>query len=223
MSNDRISWKNHLIELLVVFIGISTAFMLNNWREDQKDRARERQYLQSFYEEVESDGARLDTIILRNEEKLAIITHTIALLRAGDVEDDSLLAAVSQMVQIHLFIPKTNVYETAKFSGSFSLIENAALRTQLIGYYEKYEGKELVEEYFRMYIDQYMLPFLFDHIDMVEGTLVNKGTIHPWKVKNLIAGYHQLMTQLIDFYRELAADNEALRASLQPVLDGSAS
>ncbi len=210
MSNDGIFWKNHFVELVVVFIGISTAFMLNNWREDEKDRDREQLYINSFYAEISSDGNRLDTIIERNEQKLRIVTRTVERLGRADAPEDSLMLAVSQMVHISLFIPKTNVYESAKFSGSFNLIEDNSLRTRLIGYYEKYEGKELVEEYYRMYIDRYILPFLFEHVDMVEGKILNMESVSQVKLKNLIVGYHQLLRQLVEFYHELVDSNKAL-------------
>ena len=34
MESGKINWKNQAVELFVVFIGISLAFALNNWRED---------------------------------------------------------------------------------------------------------------------------------------------------------------------------------------------
>ena len=36
MEKNEVDWKNYSIELIVVFIGITLAFMLNNWREDAK-------------------------------------------------------------------------------------------------------------------------------------------------------------------------------------------
>ena len=37
MEKNEVDWKNHSIELIAVFFGITLAFMLNNWREDAKD------------------------------------------------------------------------------------------------------------------------------------------------------------------------------------------
>ncbi|MCB2203574.1 hypothetical protein KQI65_02405 [bacterium] len=213
-KKTRISWANHLIELLVVFVGITTAFMLNNWWEDEKDRDREQQYLRSFVDELEGDAVRLDTILAQNERNLSVIETIVGKLLQGEISEDSLMIAVSQMVQISLFIPKTNAYESAKYSDGFTLLRDYELKTKLIGYYERYEGKKLVEEYFRMYIDRYILPYLFNHIDMLSGTLRHRDSIDVVQVKNLIAGYNQLLVQMVKVYRELDEANNELRASL---------
>ena len=69
MTRKKFDWKNHIIELLVVFIGITLAFMLNNWRENEKNNQIENQYLESFHEEIIYSSTKLDTIIKTNKEK----------------------------------------------------------------------------------------------------------------------------------------------------------
>lgn len=49
----KINWKNHFIELLVVIIGISIAFSLNNWKESSKDKKPEKRYLQNLLSGLE--------------------------------------------------------------------------------------------------------------------------------------------------------------------------
>lgn len=45
---QKISWENHLVGLAVVFIGVTVAFGLNNWRQSRTDRQLEAKYIASL-------------------------------------------------------------------------------------------------------------------------------------------------------------------------------
>jgi hypothetical protein len=59
----KIDWKNHLIELFVVFVGIKLAFMTEGWRENYKNLRLEKKYLESFRADLEADVNTLDSLI----------------------------------------------------------------------------------------------------------------------------------------------------------------
>ncbi len=56
-------WMHYLLELLVVFIGVTAGFLLNNWREDNAELNLEKKYLESFYADVTADAIDLDSLI----------------------------------------------------------------------------------------------------------------------------------------------------------------
>lgn len=55
MNKNSFDWKNPLIELLIVFIGIYGAFALNNWNNSRQERDQEKKYLTNIYSEVLQD------------------------------------------------------------------------------------------------------------------------------------------------------------------------
>ena len=55
----KIDWKSKLIDLLIVIIGITIAFQLNNLNESNKSKAKEKDYLKSFYEENRDNESNL--------------------------------------------------------------------------------------------------------------------------------------------------------------------
>ena len=59
----KISWRDQLINLLVVIIGISAAFQLDNWREGRKQRRNEKVYLENLINELDIDLNELDTLV----------------------------------------------------------------------------------------------------------------------------------------------------------------
>jgi hypothetical protein len=215
MKSNKVEWKNHLIELIVVFIGITLAFMLNNWREHTKNSRIESQYLSSFYDEIIYSNAKLDTIINTNKVKIRYLTNTIALLKNDDLPADSIMAVIAQMAQISLFIPKTNTYESIKNSGNFNIIENYEIRSKIIEYYESFEGKKLVEEYYKMYINNYIIPYFFENVDILNSKIMNTNLIASYRLNNLIVGYYQLLDQVVDTYENIYSLNKLLILALE--------
>jgi hypothetical protein len=59
----KVNWREHFVELLVVFIGITAAFMLNSWRENSKVKALEEKYLRSFESDIIADARALESTI----------------------------------------------------------------------------------------------------------------------------------------------------------------
>ncbi|MCB0298325.1 MAG: hypothetical protein KDG51_24415, partial [Calditrichaeota bacterium] len=66
----QIDWIHHGIELIVVFISISLAFIVNQCRDDYQSARLEGKYLQSFREDVGGDLTTLDSMIVQNERHL---------------------------------------------------------------------------------------------------------------------------------------------------------
>ena len=57
-------------EIILVVIGILIALQINNWNEHRKERAFERQMLQSFKQSLETDLADIDLNIKLHQQVL---------------------------------------------------------------------------------------------------------------------------------------------------------
>lgn len=218
MEAVNINWKNHVVELFVVFIGITLAFTLNNWRENSKDRELEQQYIKSFYDEIDYTTSRLDSVIIHNKVKKERLKKMIPLMESENMPIDSAIVAISLMAEINMFIGKTNTYESIKNSGNFNIIQNFKVRSKIIEYYESYKGKDLVESYYKMYIDNYSIPFIIENLNLVNGKIVNPKSFKGHEINNLIIGYYQLLVQVINNYEDLAALNKTVKELIENVL-----
>ncbi len=63
----KVNWLQHSVELIVVFIGVTSAFMLHAWRESRLESQLERKFLESLYEDVLYDSSSLASVIETNE------------------------------------------------------------------------------------------------------------------------------------------------------------
>lgn len=210
----KANWINHVLELIVVFIGISSAFMLNNWREESGNRKLESQYLKNFLDDLAFDNNKLDTILTLNRAKIDKFTRMIEKLKHASMPADSSLLLVNDMAQIAIFIPKTITYESVKNSGNFNIIRDYDLKSKIIAYYTSLESKQLTEEYYKMYINDYIIPFLFENIDLIHSEVLNPGMLNNARFRNLVVGYFQMLTQLVSTYENIFELNEDLQETL---------
>src|SRR5438045_2691371 len=52
---EKKNFKEYLLEGLMIFLAVTMGFIAENIREHFVDKAREQQYIQSFYEDLSSD------------------------------------------------------------------------------------------------------------------------------------------------------------------------
>lgn len=86
----KINWMDHLVNLVVVIVGISIAFGLNRYSENKKEEKLEQEYLKSFSEDLKDDVAQLQHIMdtssywMNNNQRLTEVVIQ------NDFEHDSL-------------------------------------------------------------------------------------------------------------------------------------
>ncbi len=86
----KIDWTNHILEFVMVVVGILLAFALNNWNENIKDKEKAILYLDGIRSEIEDNYKTVkeaipyhDTMLvrLRTEPKKAVLIIKGALLK----------------------------------------------------------------------------------------------------------------------------------------------
>ena len=98
-----INWKVYIVELLVVFISIMAAFILNSWREASKDAQLEKKYLSSIYKEVLEDSENLKEVIDVNEKKLNTCRSYLLTIESDNMHLDSAIVLLGDMLSISSF------------------------------------------------------------------------------------------------------------------------
>ena len=69
-KKNNSNWKYYIIELLVVFVGVTAGFLLNAWRQENAELKLEQKYLNSFYNDLTSDENSLDSLIIHSQIKV---------------------------------------------------------------------------------------------------------------------------------------------------------
>jgi hypothetical protein len=66
-------WKEYFLEFLMIFLAVTLGFFAESLREHINDNEKRDQYLQSLVEDLETDTARIEDIILFDEAKINAI------------------------------------------------------------------------------------------------------------------------------------------------------
>lgn len=211
---ERINWRNYFIELIVVFIGITAAFILNNWREDYKSHELESKYLDSIKNDVIQDSINVNEILKLNEEKEVKFKKYITSAAKGISSIDSAVILFQDILKISEFYPQSNTYESIKYSGNLNLISSYNLREEITNYYESFTGIKSQQEITVKFIDDYAIKFVFKNVNILRWQIINKKNIDFNHVNNIIVGYYALLEQNIKFEKEIVIRNKELLKKL---------
>jgi hypothetical protein len=67
---ERKNFKEYFLEFLMIFLAVTMGFFAESLREDINDRAKAKEYIQSFYEDLKTDTAKISEILHFDDEKI---------------------------------------------------------------------------------------------------------------------------------------------------------
>ncbi|MEP6676903.1 MAG: hypothetical protein ABJA78_17205 [Ferruginibacter sp.] len=68
-------WTEYLLEFLMLFLAVFLGFLAENLREHQVERERAKQYIESFYEDLKTDTARISIYSSFDESKISALAN----------------------------------------------------------------------------------------------------------------------------------------------------
>ena len=83
-------WKEYITEFLMLFTAVTLGFFAENQREHYIEHLREKQYMQSLYEDLKKDTIELSTLKRLYTGQMNRIDTTIELFRVADWNDSTL-------------------------------------------------------------------------------------------------------------------------------------
>ena len=196
----KIDWKSKLIDLLIVIIGITIAFQLNNLNESNKSRTQEKDYLKSFYEENRDNELSLSLALEFTFKTKNDIDSLKQILLSKNYEDDRIKNLSASMMVLSDFHPSLITMENITASGDFELISNFEYREKLIDTYNSYQTTSQLEGILSDYINQYITPFLFKNVRFSDFTSLKENFIKNPEFENIVLGYDVLLTQKLKGY-----------------------
>ena len=69
-GTGRKKWTHYLWEFLMLFLAVFCGFLAENFREHQVEKARGKQYVRSFYNDLKTDTAEFTRLIVIYENKM---------------------------------------------------------------------------------------------------------------------------------------------------------
>ena len=117
-------------EILLVVIGILIALQINNWNENNKDRALEKQYYCILYEDVLQDDERINQLISQMAERKSNANQLLRILLDGEYNAREILLQYIKTIRGSAvnFEPNDAAYLDLKSSGNLNLIQDINIK-----------------------------------------------------------------------------------------------
>jgi hypothetical protein len=215
----RTNWKGYIVELVVVFIGITGAFLLNNWRENAKDIQLEMKYLHTLSSEVTGDTANLEAGIEDKELKLEKIRKYIMHIKSGSATIDSAAVLVSTILSISTFGINSSTYESMKYNGTLNLIRNFELRQKIVNYYESFEGYADQRQISIDFMYDYVAKFAIENMDFTKNNTIVTPDVKLSYVNNIILSYYSFLSSNLQRQNIIYELNKELKSMLEEYLN----
>jgi len=129
-----LDWRYAIREIVLIVVGISIAFTLDNWNTNRKLRNSEIEILKELNETLKADVADLETNVMLLEKCNFGIQSIINSFQNDLPFNDSLIIHFSMMNVNTMFWRNDGPYEVLKSKG-FDLISNEKMRLKIIDLY----------------------------------------------------------------------------------------
>ncbi|MBO3697487.1 DUF6090 family protein [Roseivirga sp. E12] len=165
MAKQKISWGLHLIELVVVIIGISIAFALEGWSESNKRKDLEQNYLSSIQVDIDKDIDDLKKIVDSTKVILQHVSEVFQYtLQRAPLESFKRHHVTSSYLASY-FYPQNGTYLSLMNSGDINVIKDFELKAALSDLYNvKYKELERMDQVIKNLADNRIQPYMIDNI-----------------------------------------------------------
>jgi hypothetical protein len=170
-NTEKKKFKEYFLEFLMIFLAVSLGFFAESLREHMADKRKEKQIIVALVNDMKKDTANLDNIINLYMPQHSpwvdtLETYINSLPLKGN--EPKITKALINATNWNLYSPPEVALNILKNSGTFNLIKNEKVKTEII----EYNG--LINNYITY--SQYMLTI--EHsIDTATTAVITRGAL----------------------------------------------
>jgi len=214
---NKVNWSDHIVNLVVVILGISIAFYLESYKEEKALRLQEMEYINSLKEDLQADVEALDTISYVNGLiKKAVVNLSDATIKLVYDTPEEIFEDVMLIQYNPPFSAQRTIYESLKSSGHMEIITDFELRNKILELYEKYyKGAIQYDEVLTEHVSDFIKPYFIDNMIFVSQKGLDDAFLKDQKFRNMIFSYRFLFISKSEFYKEIKSKVEELIEELE--------
>jgi len=212
LSKKPIHWKNHLVELLVVILGITIAFTFDKMAEQAKEAKEMRVAMESIMDDLSRDVKVFrNNQIPNNQEKVDQLDWILNRLRTENYEGDSLPRLVAGVFGSMNSRITNATYESLKSSGKLEDIPNVKVRRRIVAFYQaNYSQSSFLSNSNVAYSKE-----LADYASQVSSVFftrdfADKVLLTDPGFRSMLARWRNLIQFKVSEYKRLARESESL-------------
>jgi hypothetical protein len=172
------TWKQYFWEFLMLFLAVFCGFLAENIREKSVERHREKQFIQSYIEDLRTDTAAINRNILFRKQKGEQMDSLMFLLSSQKIKgyERDLYYLGRMLVRSSRLQTADGTITQLKSSGSLRLIRNEQAADSMMAYQKFVEIIMLNQDDDRIerraadpLLSRIFDPFIFDKMVAIDG------------------------------------------------------
>ena len=140
-------FKYAIGEIILVVIGILIAIQINNWNEERKYRAQEKNLLIGLKEDLQESRQEIESTITYNDSTVSFYKYILINFENSEGVTPQLKKSIGKITNWQIPYLTYSTFESLKNKG-LDLISNSSLRKNIIALYDN-EFAYLMEDYDR--------------------------------------------------------------------------
>ncbi len=215
-----INWLNHFIELMVVILGVTIAFMLNSWKESRDISKSENEYLQSIVNDLNADIVFLDTLSILTQSNLASLDSLLDVIQSNDFSNDSLIRSYHFHFQSQSdFLTRNVTYLSMLNSGKLEIIQDFKLKMSIIQLYQSdYDHLNLIEKNYNELMRNHVIPYAAENFVYNVPMVENKEYFTSNKFIGMVYSIRYSVEYKMDLYNRFRDHAIQLKSDIQEYL-----
>ncbi|WP_190811166.1 DUF6090 family protein [Flagellimonas sp. S3867] len=213
ISNGK--FKKYLLyavgEILLVMIGISLAFQLDNWNENRVKENTEVGYYKNIRAQIADDRDLVVEQLHFNNRYMAEFKYANEILESDDKSRmDTLGLIVRNLTQYSDFDKKGNIYETLVNSGEVKLLHNHSIVKSIRELEEKYTYINRMENIHYDATMRHVIIAISPILKFSNASVQNPDQLYNYQFQNLVLSLIQIMTEKDKVYHEALNEIELI-------------
>ncbi len=209
-------------EILLVMIGISLAFQVNNWNDNRIKQHSETRYYENIHDQIADDKKLILEQMKSNNGFRVQFNYLNEILEHNDRSKmDTLGLIIRNLTQYTDFDRQGNIYETMVNSGEVKLLRNHNIINGLRLLEEKYLYINRMESIHYDAMMKYVVPSIIPILKFSNGTIVNPDEVYDFKFQNLVLSLLQIMREKDKVYNEALNEIEVITSLIDEELRGN--
>jgi len=188
-------------EILLVMIGISLAFQVNNWNDSRIQRNAEIRYYENIRDQIVDDKELIQGQVRYNNRHTAQFKYAHEIIETNDRSKmDTLGTIIRNLTNYSDFDRKGNIYETMVNSGEIKLLRNLEIVNDIRNLEENYTYMNRMENIHYDAMMNYVV-ITTNHVLKFSNNQIKKpDLVYNYEFQNMILILMQIMEEKNNTY-----------------------
>ena len=209
-------------EILLVMIGISLAFQVNNWNDNRIKKNTEISYYENIRDQILDDKTLIYSQMEFNNYYKARFNYVNEIIEANDRSKiDTIGPMVRDLTQYSDFDRQGNIYETLVNSGEIKLLRNHKIINGIRQLEEKYMYMNRMENIHYDVIMNHVSSIMTPIIKYSNNEIKKPDDLFTYEFQNLVLSLMQIMTEKDKVYNEALDEIERVNDLIDEELESA--